>query len=178
MEFIPCEARHATSVTTLFTQVFTDSEGVEEGRRIGGLVHDIQATTPPEEVWGFLAMDETRVVGGIFFTRMTFETESNAFLLAPVAVATEFHNQGIGQKLIRFGLEALRKQGVKLIFTYGDPHFYAKVGFQPISEAIVQAPLPLTYPHGWLAQSLVGERIEPIAGRSACVSALRHPHFW
>jgi hypothetical protein len=52
------------------------------------------------------------------------------------------------------------------------------VGFQQITENIAQAPLKLTYPHGWLAQSLVSDKIEPINGKSTCVNALNNQKFW
>ncbi|QMU56914.1 MAG: hypothetical protein GKR98_01030 [Boseongicola sp.] len=37
---------------------------------------------------------------------------------------------------------------------YGVINFYAKIGFPRITEGIAQAPLPLSYPKGWLGQSL------------------------
>ncbi|MCK5334537.1 MAG: GNAT family N-acetyltransferase, partial [Gammaproteobacteria bacterium] len=64
------------------------------------------------------------------------------------------------------------------VFTYGDPKFYSKVGFSLISEKLVKAPLTLTYPEGWLAQSLVGDEIEAITGSSYCVEALNKPEYW
>jgi predicted N-acetyltransferase YhbS len=46
--------------------------------------------------------------------------------------------------------------------TYGDPSYYAKVGFMPISEADAQAPFPLSHPEGWLAQSLTERAMTPL----------------
>jgi len=60
---------------------------------------------------------------------LTFESEVNAFLLGPVAIHTSYQGKGIGQKLINFGLNTLKENGVELAFTYGDPNFYSKVGF-------------------------------------------------
>ncbi len=98
--------------------------------------------------------------------------------MAPVAVHTSYQGQGIGQGLIAFGLNTIKEDGVELAFTYGDPRFYAKVGFQPISEEIVKAPLTLTYPEGWLAQSLLGDHMEPIPGKPSCVEAFNKPDYW
>jgi len=67
---------------------------------------------------------------------------------------------------------------VELIFTYGDPKFYSKVGFNLISEKLVKAPLKLTYPEGWLGQSLVSDNIEAISGHSYCVEAFNKPEYW
>ncbi len=46
------------------------------------------------------------------------------------------------------------------------------------TEKIAQAPLKLTYPEGWLAQSLVSDEIEKIAGNSYCVKAFNKPEIW
>jgi putative acetyltransferase len=67
---------------------------------------------------------------------------------------------------------------VELAITYGDPSFYSKVGFSVITEQLVPAPLELTQPEGWLAQSLIGDEIGAIAGKSHCVEALNKPALW
>ena len=165
-------------IKQLFTKTFTDSEGRSEGTLIGALAHELITDTNPEALYCFVATDKEQIVGCIIFSRLTFERDVNAFLLAPVAVHTNYQGQGIGQGLITFGLNTIKEDGVELAFTYGDPHFYAKVGFRPISEEIVKAPLTLTYPEGWLAQSLAGDQVEPIPGKSSCVEALNKPAYW
>jgi len=178
MNFEKYKSSLAQEVTKLFTSVFTDSEGQAEGELIGNLVFELQETTDPKDIFGFIARDGKNLMGCIFFTRMEFENQINAFILSPVAVATQYQKQGVCQKLIKFGINYLKKNNVKLLFTYGDPNFYSKVGFKYISESIAKAPLILTYPEGWLAQSLVGENIEPISGNSTCVNALNHQKYW
>ena len=64
------------------------------------------------------------------------------------------------------------------LFTYGDPNYYSKVGFKPITEKLIKAPLKLSYPEGWLAQSLVSDEIQPITGNSYCVEAFNKPRIW
>lgn len=59
-------------------------------------------------MFGFIAEDEGNVIGCIFFTRITVENEINAFILSPVAIATHYQNKGIGQKLIKFGIDYLK----------------------------------------------------------------------
>jgi len=178
MNFKKYEPSSAYEVKKLFTDVFTDSEGQAEGELIGNLVFELQETTEPKDMFGYLVRDGKKLIGCIFFTRMEFENQINAFILSPVAVATRYQKQGIGQELIKFGINSLKKNNVELLFTYGDPNFYSKVGFKCISETIAKAPLKLTYPEGWLAQSLVSEIIEPISGHSTCVSALNSQQYW
>ncbi len=165
-------------IERLFTKVFSDSEGQSEGLLVGQLSHDLMISTRPEDLYGFIATENGQIIGSIFFSRLSFESEVNAFILSPVAIHTDYQRQGIGQKLIDFGISRLKEDKVDLVFTYGDPDFYKKVGFKPISEKMAKAPLPLKYPFGWLCQSLVGNEIEPIAGKSYCVAALNHPEYW
>ena len=178
MNFEKYESCSAHEVKKLFTDVFADSEGQAEGELIGNLVFELQDTTEPKDMFGYLVRDGKTLIGCIFFTRMEFENQINAFILSPVAVATRYQKQGIGQELIKFGINSLKKNNVELLFTYGDPNYYSKVGFKYISESIAKAPLILTYPEGWLAQSLVSENIEPISGNSTCVSALNSQQYW
>lgn len=165
-------------VVALFRQVFSDAEGEEEGQLIGQLVEDLISNTPAEDLCGFIAMDSHQLVGCVLFSRMIVSSGQSAFILSPLAVASSVQGKGIGQQLIRTGLAHLQAMAVELLFTYGDPAFYAKSGFKHISEEIVQAPYPLTQPIGWLGQSLTNQAIIAMQGRSHCVKALRDPQYW
>jgi len=178
LRFEKYTSMYADKVKTIFTNVFTLSEWAEEGALIGELVYKMQQTTPEEDFLGFIAVDQDQLIGCIFFTRLKFKTGINAFILSPVAVATKHQGEGIGQKLINYGLDHLRDVGVELAFTYGDINFYSKVGFKQITEDIAKAPLELSYPEGWLAQSLIGEDIQQIPGHSTCVEALNDQRYW
>ncbi|WP_375748854.1 GNAT family N-acetyltransferase [Vibrio sp. HN007] len=162
----------------LFTQTFTDSEGKEEGALIGKLTSDLLATTPKKDIYVFIAEENEQIAGSILFTRLTFASDKTAFLMAPVAVSTHCQGNGIGQKLIRFGLDSMKQQGVDLAFTYGDPNYYTKTGFEQITEKEFKAPMPLSLPHGWMAQSLTEEELESISGESSCVQAFDNPALW
>jgi len=178
MELSTYKSSDIEEIKQLFTKVFSDSEGLSEGELIGNLTYDIMTTTDAQDLYGFIAIENEKIIGSIFFTRLTFEREVNAFLLSPVAIHTNYQGKGIGQKLINFGINHLKENGVGLVFTYGDYKFYSKVGFILITEEIAKAPLKLTYPEGWLGQSLVSDEIEPIAGDSSCVEAFNKPEIW
>ncbi len=111
--------------------------------------------TPKDDLFvlsGFLAQVR---VGCILFSRMTYDQDKkDVFILPPVAVKPDWQKQGLGQKLISYGLGALRKAGIDVVLTYGDPTYYCKTGSAQITQAVAQAPLELSQPHGWLAQSL------------------------
>ncbi|KOO15231.1 acetyltransferase [Vibrio xuii] len=166
------------SIIELFTKTFSDSEGPSEGQMIGELVNNLISETPEQDISVAVARDGSEVVGCILFTRLAFENERACFLMAPVAVRTDHQGKGVGQALIEFGLTSMRDQGVKVAFTYGDPKFYSKTGFEQVTEQAFKAPLPLSFPHGWMAQSLDEEKVEALSGRSVCVPEFNQPELW
>ncbi|TCO68280.1 GNAT family N-acetyltransferase [Rhodovulum euryhalinum] len=170
---------HAAAIAELFRAAFTASEGAEEGALIGALACRLIAKTPTEDLRVVTAWEDGALVGGIFFTRLTYAGDPRTvFMMAPVAVATPHQGKGIGQRLIARGLDALRQEGVEIAVTYGDPAFYGRVGFEPVTEADLPAPQPLNQPQGWIAQSLTEAPLTPLRGPARCVAAFDDPALW
>lgn len=170
---------HAKAISELFTAAFADSEGADEGALIGALVRRLIEQTEQKDLRVFTAWKDGALLGGVFFTRLVYAGDQRTvFMMAPVAVNTAHQGRGIGQRLISYGLDALRQEGVEIAVTYGDPQFYNRVGFQFVSEADLPAPQPLQYPHGWLAQALNGATIAPFEGPVRCVVAFEDPALW
>jgi putative acetyltransferase len=163
----------------LFKATFTASEGAGEGSLIADLVRKQLGETPKDDIHVFAAEEDGAFLGACVFTRLTYaQDERTVFVLAPVAVMTERQGQGIGQTLLRQGLNVMRDTGTDVVMTYGDPDFYQKVGFQPVSEDDAPAPFKLQFPHGWLCQSLTDRPWSAFCGPSRCVPALNNPVFW
>jgi putative acetyltransferase len=81
-----------------------------------------------------VAIDEASdtLIGAIAFSRMGVEIGGkpiNSVALAPIAVARDWRQQGVGEALVAAGLERLEKEGVVLCFALGDPAFYGRFGF-------------------------------------------------
>ncbi|PUB17336.1 GNAT family N-acetyltransferase [Yoonia sediminilitoris] len=179
MDYSTDHSAHAEAIADLFTATFTASEGAEEGALIGDLTRRLLAETHAADLRVFTAWEDGALVGGILFTRLTFENETRTvFMLAPVAVATTWQGKGIGQKLIAYGLDTLRKEGVDIAVTYGDPAFYGRLGFKPVTETEVPAPHNLQHPEGWLGQSLTKGPLVPLRGPVRCVGAFDDPAYW
>lgn len=123
-------------------------------------------------------LQEQSIIGAIFFTRLRFNDSIKVYMLAPVTVSTKHQGKGVGQALIKYGLNKLKNRSVAVAITYGDPSFYSKVGFQALSEYVIQAPLKLSMPEGWLGQSLTGESIQTISGRPTCVEEFNDSAYW
>ena len=177
MNYSLFELRQSQEVIELFINVFSDSEGPDEGKSIGKLVTEL-ITTSASDLFGFVATDNEKIIGCIFFSRLILQNNVNVFILSPVAVNTINQGKGIGQQLIRFGIHHLKEQGVELVFTYGDPNYYKKLGFVHIREKSIKAPFKLTHPEGWLGQSLTGDKITIVSGTSHCVEALNKQEYW
>ena len=179
MQFSAYNTDQSDEIKSLFARTFTDSANEVEGQIVADLAEDLLATTDENDLFVFVAHNDAgKLAGSIIFSRLTFASGINAFLLSPVAVDTPFQSSGTGRALINFGLDVLKNQGVELVFTYGDPGFYSRVGFSEVSETVAQAPLPLSQPQGWLGQSLVGQAMPPACGQCQCVAALNKPEIW
>lgn len=165
-------------LSSLFRSTFGASEGEDEGLLIGGLAQELSAAIDDRDVISLGAIQSETLVGALFFTRLRFDDHSGVYMLAPVAVSTAHQGTGVGRALIKFGLKALADQGATVAITYGDPAYYGKVGFEPLSESVIRAPMALSMPEGWLGQSLTGLPIQPRLERPQCVEAFRNPAYW
>ena len=101
------QSHQSEAVVLLFEKTFSDSKGNSEGQSIGRLVHKLIDTTAENDLFGFCAEDSGALLGSIFFSRLKLPIHTNAFLLSPVAVSTENQRKGIGQTLIKFGLDQI-----------------------------------------------------------------------
>jgi putative acetyltransferase len=83
-----------------------------------------------------VAVDDEQVVGHIFFSPVSIESESNIFTamgLAPMAVLPSHQNQGIGSQLVRVGLRKCQSFGGEIVVVLGYPSYYPRFGFVPAS---------------------------------------------
>lgn len=166
-------------IIELFAATFTASEGADEGALIGNLVSNLLSSTPDEDIYVFTAHDRGEVIAGAIFSRLIYTDDPRSvFILSPLAVVTDRHGLGIGQALLKHALAVLRNNGVVVAITYGDPAFYRKLGFLPLDEDTAAAPLPLSFPMGWIGQPLTEEPLHALKGKCTCVAALNNPAIW
>lgn len=178
MKFKAIDKNSMDEVTSLFTFVFSTSEGEQEGRLIGKLASELASRIDNQEIICVGAYEDSKLIGAIFLTRLRFDEPIGVYMLAPVAVSTAHQGKGVGQALIGFGLDALKNRSVKVAITYGDPAYYAKVGFQALSEDVIRSPLPLSMPEGWLGQSLSEAPIPNLKSCPVCVQEFDNPDYW
>lgn len=178
MDYKNLDKMHHHEITELFRSVFTVSEGEEEGRLIGKLVSQLSSNIDNDEIICFAAVQDDSLAASIFFTRLRFNESIEVYMLAPVAVSAQQQGKGIGTALIDFGLSQLKSRSVDVVITYGDPAFYSRVGFQALSEDVIQAPVRLSMPIGWQGQSLTEKPIPILKERPFCVNAFNDPVYW
>jgi putative acetyltransferase len=79
-----------------------------------------------------IAEVDNEPVGHVMFSRMKVEADGKPVIaagLAPIGIVPEFQFKGVGSKLIKAGLAALKPQGVQLGFVIGHPTYYPKFGY-------------------------------------------------
>jgi len=84
-----------------------------------------------------VAVLDGQVVGHIFFSPVSIESDGDAFLaigLAPLAVLPDYQNKGIGTELVQAGLRECRRLGHEVVVVLGHPEYYPRFGFVPASQ--------------------------------------------
>ena len=179
MEFSREYMERDREIAGLFEATFFARQGYLEGSQVGELARNLMYRVHARDLYVFTAESDGALVGAAAFSRLSFEgDERSVFMLAPMTAAVGSHGRGVGQALIRHGLDALRHDGVQIVLTYGEPHFYAKLGFSRISCEFAPPPYELTLPEVWQGLSLTDRKLTPLAGPSRCVPPFDDPLMW
>lgn len=135
-------------------------------------------TSPP--TISLLAENNGDVLGHVAFSPVTANSDSywRGYILAPLAVKPEYQNRHIGSQLVIHGIQQLSKNGVNILFVYGDPEYYGRFGFSADTATQYIAPYELQQPFGWQAIVLNEFNLGKASVEIACVSALCNPELW
>jgi len=105
---------------------------IEALRRAGDMVSECVALD-----------DGGTLVGHVSFSRLDVACAAQrlrASALAPLAVAPDRQNQGVGEALTRHAIGRLRDRGHDLIVVLGHPAYYARFGFSNVVAKLLDAP--------------------------------------
>lgn len=93
--------------------------------------------------FSFTIISDNKLIGSIRITDI-FIGILPAFLLGPVAIDNEYHNLGLGSKLIKYCMEKIReaKPPAQLILLIGDFDYYKRFGFKHIDVTNIILPAP------------------------------------
>lgn len=147
------------------------------------LVKDLLGDPSAKPLCSLLAFNGDKAVGHILFTSATIEGMQNGAsisLLAPLAVIPDFQKQGVGGKLIEYGLQHLTNAGVDLVFVLGHPGYYPRYGFKPAGVRGFEAPYPIPEEHAdaWMVQELRPGVIGSVSGKIKCADLLNKQEHW
>lgn len=105
------------------------------------------------------------IVGHILFSKIKIIGDSvfESLALGPMAVIPEFQKQGIGEKLIKIGLEKAKKLGFDSVIVLGHKEYYQKFGFQRASKWGIKCPFDVP-DEVFMAIELTNKALENKAG--------------
>lgn len=129
-------------------------------------------------ILSLVAQAGEHLAGHVLFTLCSLsDTDIQAALLAPLAVAPVHQKQGIGTALIREDLQQLGSKGVDQVFVLGDPAYYGRSGFEPETAVSPPYPLPEQWRQAW--QSLIiGSAQPPNQGKLLLPEVWMQPALW
>lgn len=146
------------------------------------LVRDLIGDTSAKPIVSLLAIQDDRAVGHILFTKARLEPKAplSISILAPIAVVPDSQKQGIGGKLIEYGLQVLLESMVDLVFVLGHPEYYPSYGFKPAGNLGFDAPYPIPGKNAdaWMVQALRPGAIGTFSGKIICADKLNKPEYW
>jgi len=142
-------------------------------------VHLLDEKTSPQTI-SLVAEINKSVIAHIAFSPVIINSnkELKGYILAPLAVKPDHQKQQIGSRLIKSGIEILFKNGVNIVFVYGDPKYYRRFGFRTdIAENFIPQ-YKLQYPFGWQAVILNQFSIDNSPRKIICVASLNNQKLW
>ncbi len=139
----------------------------------------LSENTTPQTI-SLVAEADDSIVGHLAFSPVVIDDNDNcqAYILAPLAVNSDYQKRRIGSALIEYGIEQLSAMGVNIVFVYGDPKYYGRFGFNADAARKYTIPYNLQYPFGWQAVVLNECPTKKVPVTINCVASLCDPKIW
>ena len=96
----------------------------------------------PADRLAFVACDGRKLVGTVRLWDVSAGPGRPALLLGPLAVASQWRNQGIGSALMQHALATATARGHAAVLLVGDAPYYARFGFSAEKTAGLWLPGP------------------------------------
>lgn len=158
----PATAADVEAVDTLIRAAFALTDFGHQGE--AELVRMIDADG--DALVSLVAERAGAIVGHVLFSRMAIEADGAPLSgagLAPVSVVPDSQGQGIGDALIRAGLDSLREQGGAISFVLGHETYYPRFGYS--ADLAARFASPFAGPH-FMAMMLDSGAAWPLGGRA------------
>ncbi len=125
-------------ISELVRRTFAEHTGYSDGLAEVALIDEIRASRYYLPELSFVALLDGEIVGHFMLSAFPLSPTPQGgyaaapggfLLLAPVAVHADHYHQGIGETMLRIGLDIAKQQDYKGILVEGDYHFYNRFGF-------------------------------------------------
>ena len=176
IEFI--QRQEKEKVSKFYYNVFSQSGGEEEGNVLKSLTYELTDQISDDYIIGLKIVSRNEIIGSVFLTKLDYLENIKIYLLSPVGVHPSHQNKKIGTKIINFAFEYLRSQNIDYLVTYGDPKYYTKFDFTPITVDTLPAPFALSQPQGWLLKKIDNKDLPVIKSTPKCVTPFNNQGLW
>lgn len=126
-------------INELVRRAFAEHTSYSNGESEVALIEELRRSRYYKPDLAFVALLNGQIVGHFMFTDFPLSpmpqggydpnAKTDLLMLAPVAVHAEYYRQGIGETMLRKGLEIAKALDYKGINVEGDPNFYNRFGF-------------------------------------------------
>jgi predicted N-acetyltransferase YhbS len=130
------------------------------------LIHNLRKTGQFIKELDFVALYDNQILGNIAYAESKIINKNQEYTVltfGPVSVMPEYHNKGIGSKLIRHTIALAKNMAYKAIIIYGDPEYYKKFGFKASKEYCITNK-DKKYPAALLVLELYSNALNGIKG--------------
>ena len=117
-----------------------------------------------------VAEEGSKLIGHIMLTKTYITGDNNKYetlLLAPISVALEYRNKGVGTKLIKESFKLAKEMGYTSVVLVGDPAYYHRFGFKATVNYGIRHVQNIP-DENVMAYELVPEALKGISGTIDC----------
>ena len=143
MDYVPILIRQDTksesqAVLSVITEAFKDP-------RVGQLICNLRASTYFNPQLSVVATRNDEIVGyALYFPVMVQDVgqATKAVHMAPIAVRNVEERQGIGERLVRHGMQRAHSLGYETVLVLGPVEYFSSFGFEKAETLGFKANLP------------------------------------
>lgn len=159
------ETEHDFSEIYDFVKLAFETAKVSDGKE-QDFVNRLRASGNYIPELALVAEEDGQIIGHIMLTKTQIDSgdaKHQALLLAPLAVALEHRNRGVGATLINESLGLARTMGYRAVFLVGDPAYYQRFGFRSTEDFGIKDTHGIP-PQYVMAHELVDNALDGISG--------------
>ena len=151
--------------------------GHDEAELVAALLED-ETAAPRISLLAWRGPDP---VGHVLFTRARLgASDTDAHILAPLAVVPDLQQLGIGGALVQHGLALAQAWGTQLVFVLGHPGYYPRYGFEPALPHGFAPPYPIDPRNSdaWMVHELHEGAVAANVGTVIPADTFMRPEYW